>query len=63
MRKLLIPLFPPGYSLDSTFLYNYYLKSQRLLIKKGGEVDSMTATQMDETLLRDTNDLDEESPD
>jgi hypothetical protein len=59
---LLMPMFPPGYSLDSTFPYNFYPKEQRLLTKNGGEVASMTVTQTDETLLPDTNDLDEECP-
>lgn len=63
MRKLLGPLFPGGCPLDCQFLYNFHLKAQKLLAAKGGEVDNMTITEEEESMLVNPLDLDSESPD
>jgi hypothetical protein len=61
MRGLVRPLFPPGHSLNAQFLSNFRRKAERILAKKGrGDVDEMTFTNNDETiLLGSSNDNDD----
>jgi hypothetical protein len=63
MRKLLGPLLPGGCPLDCQFLYNFHIKAQKLLASKGGEVENMTITEEEESMLVNPLDLDSESPD
>jgi hypothetical protein len=62
MGELIRPLFPPGHSLDAQLLLNFRPRAQRLLETKAGEVDEMSFSQDDETMLTATDNLDEKSP-
>jgi hypothetical protein len=66
MRELVRPLFPSGHSLNAQFLLNFRRKAERMLATKGrGDVDEMTFTNNDQTILlgcSNDNDMEVEFP-
>ena len=58
MRDLMRPLFPPGTSLDAQLVFNFRLKSKRMLADGMGDLRSFTITEEQEQYFLSNGDLD-----
>ena len=56
MRDLIRPLFPPGTSLDARLVFNFLLKSKRMLADGMGDLRSYTITVEEEQSLLSNGD-------